>query len=146
MGFLENLDNNLKSLESREERSRGRDRDHAGREAERVRARAALAPYAEQLRKGTFTSDLMNEATRIGHGLRTKVYITWIDNTLRLEAREHRVELKPTPNGVIAQYFVNKEPTSQESVDLNSNARKFAEKWLSAVGPRPRTAGAESAS
>ena len=142
MGFLDNLDSNLKSLESREERVRGRDRDHAGRDADRARVRAA-APYAEQLRKGTFTAELLNEATRIGYGLRTKVYITWLDNTLRLEARDHRVELKPTAEGVVAQYFVNKEPTAQERVDLNGSARKFAEKWMSSVAPRPKAASME---
>jgi hypothetical protein len=140
MSFLDNLDNNLKSLEAREERGSRRDRDHVKRDAERARIRAT-APYTEQLRKGVFTTELLNEATRIGHGLRTKVYITWLENTLRLEAREHRVELKATADGVIAQYFVNKQPTSQEKVDLNGSARKFAENWLSAVGPRPRAAG-----
>jgi hypothetical protein len=142
MSFLDNLENNIKAMESHEERGNNRDRDHVRREAERARVRA-IAPFAEQLRKGPFTTDLLNEATRIAHGLRTKVYMTWIESTLRLEAREHRLELKATPDGVLAQYYVNKEPTRHEVVDLNSSARKLAEKWLATVGPRPQVAAVE---
>lgn len=142
MSFLDNLENNLKSMESREERPTFRGKPQQQRDAERARA-LAVAPYTEQLRKGPFTTELMNEATRIGHGLRTKVYMTWIDNTLRFEAREHRLELKPTPEGVQAQFFVNREPTKKEIVDLNGSAKQFAERWLNAVGPRPSAGDGE---
>jgi hypothetical protein len=142
MSFLDNLENNLKSMESREERVPLRGKPQQQRDAERARAQAT-APYTEQLRKGPFTSELMSEATRIGHGLRTKVYISWIDNTLRFEAREHRLELKPTPEGVQAQYFVNKEPMKKEIVDLNGSAKQLAERWLNTVGPRPSAASGD---
>jgi hypothetical protein len=137
MSFLDNLENNVKAMENREERGGRRQTDDVKRrEAERAQAKAA-APFAEQLRKGPFSSELLNEATRIGHGLRAKVYITWIDGVLRLEARERRLELKATPKGVVAYYFVNKEPAGSEPVDLNGNAKKLAEKWLSALDARP---------
>jgi hypothetical protein len=136
MSFLDNLENNLKAMESREERGGYRTRDEVAREARRAQEQAA-APFAEQLRKGPFTSELLNEATRIGHGLRAKVYITWIDGMLRLEARERRLELKATPKGVMAQYFVNKAPAGSELIDLNGSAKKLAEKWLSALEARP---------
>lgn len=139
MSFLDNLEDNIKSMESHEERGNSRNRDHVLREAERARVKA-IAPYAEQLRKGPFTKELLNEATRIGHGLRTKVYISWIESTLRLEARDHRIELKATPEGVVAEYFVNRQSTSKELVDLNGNPKKLAEKWLNKVGPRPSAA------
>ncbi len=142
MSFLDNLEDNIKSMESHEERGNSRNRDHLLREAERARVKA-IAPYAEQLRKGPFTKDLLNEATRIAHGLRTKVYMTWIESTLRLEAREHRLELKATPDGVLAQYFVNKESTGEEIIDLKGSAKKLAERWLSKVGPRPAPAAVE---
>lgn len=132
MSFLDNLENNLKTMESREEGRDGRDRAQRDREAERA-AKRAVAPLAEQLRKGPFTNELLNEATRIGHGMRTKVYISWIDGTLRLEARDHRLELKPTPQGVLARFFVNREPAGQEIVDLNGSAKQLAEKWLGQV-------------
>jgi hypothetical protein len=136
MSFLDNLENSLKAMESREERGGYRNRDEVRRDAELAEVKAA-APFAEQLRKGPFTPELLNEATRIGHGLRVKVYITWIDGVLRLEARERRLELKATPKGVLAQYFVNKEPAGSETVDLNGSAKKLAEKWLSALEARP---------
>ncbi len=47
-----------------------------------------------------------------------------LGTTLRLEAREHRLELGPTPKGVMAYY-------------LKGNAEKLAKKWLDVVGPRP---------
>ncbi len=126
-------------MESQEERREGHGRDHARREVERARARA-VAPLTEELRKGAFTTELLNEATRIAYGFRTKVYKTWLDGTFRLEAREHRLELKATADGVVAQFSVNKEPTGEEIVDLNGNAKKLAEKWMATVGPRPPVA------
>ncbi len=67
------------------ERDRG---DQQRRVAERESARAA-APYAEALRSGSFTKELLDHATRIGHGMRIKIHIAWLGTTLRLEAR-HR--------------------------------------------------------
>lgn len=136
MSFLDNLESSLKNMESREERGAAREGEHARREADRARARA-VGPLAEQLRRGPFTTELLNEVTRIAHGLRTKVHIVWVDGTLRLEAREHRLELRPTPDGVKAQFLVNKEPAGHEIVDLDGPAKPLAEKWLAMVGPRP---------
>jgi hypothetical protein len=138
MSFLDNLENNLKNMESREERTTARRPGQDRRESEQARARAA-APHLERLRKGAFTSELMGEATRIGHGLRTKVYMMWLDNTLRLEAREHRLELRATPDGVVARFLEDGRQTGEERVDLTTeNAKKLAERWLKRVGPRPQ--------
>ncbi len=138
MSFLDNLENNLKGLEERQERGPAQARKAAEqRESERDRARAAQ-PWAEQLRKGPFAQQLMTEATRIGFGLRTKVYISWAGSALRLDARERRLELRPTPGGVVADFYVNGERTSSRSVDLNGDARGLAESWLAPAGARPR--------
>jgi hypothetical protein len=142
MSFLDNLENNLKSAEALEERtavSSGRNQE--SKEAERVAARAAR-PFAEQLRKGPFTAGLLNEATRIAHGLRTKVYIAWIDSTLRLDARDHRLELRPTASGVLATFFVDRQETAVESVDLNGDPKALAERWLSRLELPPATPSA----
>lgn len=137
MSFLDSLENNLKSAEAREERDAARSGpNQRQRDAERTNARAAQ-PYIEQLRKGQFTADLLAEATRIAHGLRTKVYITWIENTLRLDAREHRLELRPTPSGVVARFCIDLKEIATEPVDLHGDAKTFAQRWLSQVGPRP---------
>jgi hypothetical protein len=133
MSFLDNLENNLKSLEAQEDRDPARARKAADRrEVERERARA-VQPWAEQLRKGTFAQQLMTEATRIGFGLRTKVYISWAGPALRFDARERRLELRPTPDGVVAESFVGGQRTDSKRVDLNGDARKLAETWLEPV-------------
>lgn len=140
MSFLDNLENNLKNMESREERGAGR-QNQARRDLDRVRA---AAPYLEELRKGAFTTELMNEATRIAHGYRTKVYMTWLDGTLRLEARGHRLELQATPQGVKAQFLEGSQAVHSEMVELTAaKAKALADRWLKKVGPRPDSAGTE---
>jgi hypothetical protein len=137
MSFLDNLENNLKNMESREERGSNSRQQQSRREGDRTRARA-VAPYLEELRKGPFTTELLNEATRIAHGYRTKVYMTWLDSTLRLEAREHRLELRATPDGVKAEFCRANEASHSEMVELTvPKAKALAEKWMKKVGPRP---------
>mgnify|MGYP000845562025 CR=1 FL=1 len=144
MSFLDSLENNLKTMESREERGADLQAEQRRREAERAKAKAA-APFLDQLRKGSFTSDLMNEAASLGFGLRTKVYMTWIENTLRLEARDHRLELRATAEGVEAQFLHNGDATHTEVVQMTAaNAAKdLAQRWMKAVGPRPKPATAD---
>jgi len=137
MSFSDNLENNLKNLESHDERdAAGGAKSHQRRQAHRANVLAS-APYAEKLRNGKFTSGLMTHATRIGHRLRTKVNIIWLGSTLRLQAREHRLELRPTPDGVMAHYFVDEKETRSEMLDLTGDPEKLAEEWLATVGPRP---------
>ena len=137
MSFSDNLENDLKNLESREER----DPASAVRSrtiARSVRAYAlAAAPSAEKLKNGRFTVELLRQATRIGYTLRTKVSIIWLGTTLRLQAREHRLELRPTPDGVMGHYFEGDKEVGKEPVDLAGNAERFAKAWLDRVGPRP---------
>src|SRR3989441_11568732 len=91
MSFSDSLENDLKNLEARDERDPVRSaRERRGKGAARARD-LAVAPYAEKLKRGKFTADLLTHATRIGHGLRTKVNLFWLGTTLRLQAREHRL-------------------------------------------------------
>jgi hypothetical protein len=137
MSFSDNLENQLKNLESRDERDQvAAGQGQQRRQAQRARTLAS-APFAEKLRHGPFTSELMTHVTRIGHGLRTKVSIVWLGGALRFEAREHRMELHPTPEGITGRYFVNGNEVRQESVDLEGNAEALAKNWLDTVGPRP---------
>src|SRR5579883_2478241 len=90
MSFLDNLENNLKNLESREE---GGGAAEQQRQRERARAAAlAAAPYAEELKKGPFTAELLKQAARVGFEKRTKVHVAWLGSTLRLEVRERSEE------------------------------------------------------
>ena len=55
MGFLDNLENSLKNLETADERAADSLQNAQRREDERVRAQAA-APFAEQLKSAPYTS------------------------------------------------------------------------------------------
>src|SRR5689334_14847080 len=129
MSFLDNLENNLKSLESREEGNASAEQQRRSRERERAEAQAA-APSAEELKKGPFTAELLKQATRVGFEKRTKVHIAWLGPALRLEARERRVELRPTASGVQAVYSENGQETRTAPVDLKGSAEQFVREWL----------------
>ncbi len=129
MSFLDNLENNLKNLESQEQ---GGDAAEQQRQRERARAAAlAAAPYTEELKKGPFTAELLKQAARVGFEKRTKVHVAWLGSTLRLEARERRLELRPGENGVQAVYLEDGRETRSEPLDLTSSAEALVRSWLS---------------
>ena len=131
MSYLDNLESSLKNLETNQERGEDLKRDVKHRASEKARALAA-APHADALKNGTFTHEFLAHATRIGFTQRTKVQPTWLGNTLRLQARERRLELRPTPEGVMAYYFEDNEERGSEIVDLQGNAEELAKRWLAA--------------
>ena len=127
MSFLDNLENNLKSLESREE---GADAESAKqRDARRQKALAA-APWAERLKSDPYTAELLKQATRAGYQARTKVHLAWLGTTLRLEARERRLELRPTPEGVVAAFLENGQEIRTQPVDLKGDPATLVREWL----------------
>jgi hypothetical protein len=132
MSFLDNLENNLKSLESQEEGKEAAERAHRTRENQKASAQAA-APWAEELKKGPFTAELLKQAARIGFSMRLKVHVAWLGTTLRLEARDRRLELRPTANGVVAAYLESGAETRSEPLDLKSDAGEFVRRWLDSV-------------
>jgi hypothetical protein len=130
MGFLDNLENNLKALESREEKDPEQQRREAdAREAARTEA-LKRAPYAEELKSGPFTSNLLTACRTVGYRARVLVQFTWIEQTLRLDAGPRRLELRPTAEGVEAVYFENGQQTTNELVDLHGDPDAFARRWL----------------
>jgi hypothetical protein len=131
MSFLDNLEDNLKSLEKQDER----DPDKARRVQERREAErtAALrrAPHVETLKSSPFTSDLLTECRTIGHGQRVLVQFTWIGENLRLDAKAKRLELIPTAEGITAVFSVDGVEVKQSTVDvLNDDAAALARSWL----------------
>jgi hypothetical protein len=140
MSFLDNLENNLKALESREERAPG---PKQRSELERNRAKAAQ-PYIEQLRNSKFTRELLDRAVTMAHELRTKVYINWSGNSLRLDARERRLELQPTPDGVFAVFSTGYDVTTREKVDLNGDPAKLARAFLTPFQQAAKRAAPET--
>ena len=130
MSFLDNLENNLKALENAAERDPA---EIARRQqaAEQAKAAAlAIAPFAKELKDGPFSKALLEHATAIGYSLRTKVRLAWVDHTLRLEAKEKRLDLVPTPQGIEARFHSDGAETSREPLDLRSDPQAFAERWL----------------
>jgi hypothetical protein len=131
MSFLDNLESSLKNLESNEERAADVQREAKNRASEKAKALAA-APFAEALKTGPFAHDFLIHATRIGFAQRTKVQPTWLGTTLRLQARDRRLELRPTPEGVRAHFFEDQEEKGSELIDLNGSAEELAKRWLAA--------------
>jgi hypothetical protein len=129
MSFLDSLENNLKNLESADERGADRMQNQARRASEKARA-LAVAPYAEQLKSAPFTMELLNQVIRVGHESRTKVYMNWLGSTLRLRARDRILELRPAPDGVFADFFEGDQKKVSEPVDLNGDPEKLARLWL----------------
>lgn len=129
MSFLDNLENNLKSMESAEQKRDEAERRSKKQSSDRADALAA-APYAEELKKGPFGTELLKQAARIGFSLRTKVHIVWLGTTLRLEARDRRLELRPTGTGVVAAYIEDGQEQRTEPVDLTGDPSALVRSWL----------------
>jgi len=124
MSFLDNLENNLKALESTE--SDGLE-DQKRREANKRDAIAA-APWAEKLKSSPWVSKFMRDLTRAGFSRRTKVNFAWIDRILRAEALDERLEIVPTPKGIDAVWGDKRVP-----VDLAGEPDKLIQEWLRVV-------------
>jgi len=128
MSFLDNLENTLKALEGRESEAAD-PRAAERREAERAQALAA-APWAEKLKTEPYTQALLDGATLAGHRLRAKVYITWLGSTLRLEARGRKLELRATPDGVLAVFIEENAEVRSERLDLAGDPQELVNAWL----------------
>jgi hypothetical protein len=126
MDFLDSLENSLKSLESREERG-GADRDR--RREDQARA-AAAAPWADKLKNSEYTRTLFDQAAVTGHRIRAKIYMAWIDSTLRLEAKGRVLELRPTASGIVSEFTLPDGQSVEEKLDLNGNPQDLLNRWL----------------
>ena len=128
MGFLDNLENNLKSLESREEAQDGREqtRRHAAREQA-----LAAAPWAEQLKRGAFTGELLRHATRLGFE-RPHRRPAPPGSARRCGWRRARGAWNcgPRPEGVVAVFIEDGNEVSKQPVDLAGSAEALARTWL----------------
>src|ERR1044071_9115671 len=131
MSFLDNLENDLKALENREERDPEKiKREQAQREADRAAA-LLRAPHAEALKTSPFTSDLLTQCRTIGHAQRVLVQFTWLGENLRMDAKEKRMELVPTSEGITAVLSTNGEEIAHLDVDPKiDDAAVLAKRWL----------------
>jgi hypothetical protein len=131
MGFLDNLENNLKALENLEEKDPQKvQRDKERREAER-NAALLRAPFVDALKKSAFTTELLTQCRAIGHGQRVLVQFTWIGESLRLDAKTKRMELTPTPEGIAAVMSVDGAAVEKTLINPQTDdAAALARAWL----------------
>lgn len=131
MSYLDNLENNLKALENQEQRDPEKvKREQERREAERTAA-LLRAPHADSLKNSPFTSELLTQCRAIGHGQRVLVQFTWLGETLRLDAKEKRLQLAPTAEGITAVFSVNGEVLERATVNPQADdAAALAKRWL----------------
>jgi len=132
MSFLDNLENNLKALESQEEKDPEKvKRDQERRDADR-NAALLRAPHVEALKSSAFTTQLLTECRTIGHGQRVLVQFAWIGETLRLTAKNKRMELIPSTDGIAAVLSLDGSETARTTVDpQKDDAAALAHRWLS---------------
>jgi len=126
MSFLDNLESNLKNLESHEERDPAA---RKRRDSERASALAA-APWAEKLKNGPYAQDVLKAAAQIGFQIRTKIHVTWLDTTLKLEAKDRRLEFRPTAEGVIAVLLHKGKEERRLPVDLTATGAGLVQEWF----------------
>jgi hypothetical protein len=126
------LESNLKSLESQEEGRANAEREQRSRLSEKASA-AAIAPHAEELKKGPYTAELLKQAGRLGHFLRVMVRPTWVGTALRLEARGRRLELRPTASGITSVYIEDNREVRTAPLDLKGNPEDLLRAWLTAA-------------
>jgi hypothetical protein len=133
VSYLDNLENNLKALESQEEKDPEKvQRDRERREAER-NAALLRAPFVEALKSSAFTTELLTQCRTIGHGQRVLVQFVWIGETLRLNAKNKRMDLMPSAEGIVAVMSVDGMETDRATVDPSKDdaaalAHRFLEK------------------
>jgi hypothetical protein len=126
MSFLDSLENNLKALEG----NQLTDFDDRKRKETERRRTAAVAPWAEKLKASPYTQELMQQATRAGYQMRTKVNFVWIGITLRLEARNHRLEFQPSPDGITVVTFKDSNELKRETIDLTGKPENVLGGWI----------------
>jgi hypothetical protein len=68
----------------------------------------------------------------VGHSLRTKIHVAWLGTTLRLEARDRRLELRPSASGIAAVYIEGGKEERSEPLDLAGDPEQLIRQWLSA--------------
>lgn len=132
MSYLDNLENNLKALENLEEKDPEKvKRDRERREAER-NAALLRGPHADALRNSAFTSELLTQCRTIGRAQRVLVQFTWIDESLRLDAKTKRLQLNPMIDGIEAVYSLDGAELRRAKVNLDSDdPAALAQQWLS---------------
>ena len=126
MDFLDNLENSLKNLESQEER----DPSAVQRRQDERSRNLQIGPWAEKLKNSDYTRKLFDQAALAGHRLRAKIYMAWLESVLRLEVKGRWCELRPTPDGIEAEFILTEGNSRKEKIDLADDPGNLLEQWL----------------
>ncbi|HWZ45725.1 MAG TPA: hypothetical protein VNW97_19780 [Candidatus Saccharimonadales bacterium] len=126
MSFLDNLESNLKDLESGQERDPN---ERKRRDSERALALAA-APWAEKLKNSPYTQELLKAATHAGFQVRKRVNMAWLGTSLKLELQGRTLALSPTPEGIVAVLSRDGKEEQRLPVGLEGNAGELIQMWL----------------
>jgi len=126
MSFLDNLESNLKDLESGQERDPN---ERKRRDSERASAQAA-APWAEKLKNSPYTQELLKLAAHAGYQARKKVNMAWLGTSLKLELQGRTLELRPTADGIVAVISKDGKEEQRHPVDLAGSAEELVRQWL----------------
>jgi len=127
MSFLDNLESNLKDLESGQERDPN---ERKRRDSERASALAA-APWAEKLKNSAYTQELLKLATHAGFQARKKVNMAWLGTNLKLELQGRTLELRATADGIVAVISKDGKEEQKHPVDLAGSPEMVVQQWLS---------------
>ena len=126
MDFLDSLESSLKSLEAQEERDPAAQR----RQQDRREQAAAIAPWAEKLKNAPYTKSLFEKSALISHRIRAKIYMAWLESTLRLEARGRWCELRPTATGIEVEYLKSDGAQLSFPLSLDADPQDLLSQWL----------------
>jgi hypothetical protein len=105
------------------------------RSEERART-MAIAPWAAQLKDSEFTKVLLEKCAQTGHRLRTKIYVAWLDTTLRLEAKGRKLDLEPTAEGIRANFVRAERRSITQKRGFEWRPRRVTARlaWLNCLG------------
>ena len=66
--------------------------------------------------------------------MRTKIQVMWLGSTLRLEARNRRLELRPTAEGIVVAHMDGDQETVAP-LDPQGNPEQLLRDWLAEAKP-----------
>jgi hypothetical protein len=133
MSYLDNLENSLKALEGQEERDPAAAQRRSEARARERDAAVKRGPHVRALQSSAFTGQLLGACRQLGPKLGMYVNVVWVDGALRLEARDQRLELAPTAEGIDAVYFADGEEQKREPVDLDGDGAALAKTWMESI-------------
>jgi hypothetical protein len=126
MDFLDNL-----------EQQQERDPNAAARQIEERRRASEIAPWADALKNSPYVQSLFEKSAVAGHRLRSKIYIAWLENTLRLESKGRWCQIRPTPSGIQCEFVAPDGSNVTEPLDLSSDPNLLLAHWLGEAAVSP---------